>query len=114
MKLSSGQIARICHEANRAYCAATGDDSQPAWAEAPSWQVLSAVKGVEGILRGEILTPRQAHSSWCAEKFRTGWTYGAVKDPEAKTHPCLVMYEELPEEQQRKDALFFAIVRALA
>ena len=28
-------IAMICHEANRAYCAANGDESQPSWNEAP-------------------------------------------------------------------------------
>lgn len=43
-----------------------------------------------------------------------GWEYGPVKDPEAKEHPCLVPFSDLPREQQAKDFLFRAVVRALA
>ena len=32
----------------------------------------------------------------------------------AKTHPCMVPFDQLPEWQQKKDKLFLAIVRALA
>ena len=28
-----------------------------------------------------------------------------MKDPAAKTHPCMVPYADLPESQRRKDAL---------
>jgi hypothetical protein len=35
-------------------------------------------------------------------------------DEGTKTHPCLVPFADLPEDQQRKDALFIAIVQALA
>lgn len=35
-----------------------------------------------------------------------GWKYGPNKDFERKEHPCLVPYNELPEIQQRKDAVF--------
>jgi hypothetical protein len=40
--------------------------------------------------------------------------YGEVKDAVAKTHPCMVPYDDLPEFQRKKDALFLAIVRVLA
>jgi hypothetical protein len=38
-----------------------------------------------------------------------------VKNADATppTHPCLVPYAQLPAEQQRKDALFQAVVAAL-
>jgi hypothetical protein len=36
-----------------------------------------------------------------------------VKDPDAKTHPCILPYHELPLEQRLKDSLFMAIVHAL-
>lgn len=35
MALTALQIAQVCHEVNRAYCQALGDDSQPAWDDAP-------------------------------------------------------------------------------
>lgn len=108
------QIAKIVHEANRAYCQTLGDGSQVAWADAPQWQKDSAVNGVDGILNGTISRPEQSHESWLAEKARTGWKYGPVKNAETKEHPCFVAYSELPPEQQVKDALFFAIVRACA
>lgn len=48
-----------------------------------------------------------------AEKIKDGWVYGDVKDPELKTHPCLVPYNELPVEQKTKDTLFINIVHAV-
>ena len=47
------------------------------------------------------------------DKVKDGWVYGEVKDTIAKTHPCLVPFEQLPEFQQKKDKLFRAIVNAL-
>lgn len=105
-------IARIVHEANRAYCQTLGDDSQVSWDEAPDWQRESAVNGVEGIRSGRITKPEQSHESWLTEKQRTGWKYGPTKNADTKEHPCYVPYSELPPEQQVKDAIFFAIVRA--
>ena len=110
------QIAKIAHEANRAYCASRGDTSQSAWEAAPEWQRASAIKGVEFHLdahaSGETPAPSASHDSWLAEKRAAGWTYGPVKDADAKQHPCFVPYGELPIEQQLKDYLFGYIVAA--
>lgn len=112
------QIARIAHETNRAYCASIGDDSQPSWADAPQWQRDSAIKGVEFHLaahaKGETPAPSASHDSWLEEKRAAGWTWGAVKDPATKQHPCFVPYDELPIEQRLKDYLFGNIVAAFA
>ena len=108
------QIAKIVHEANRAYCETIGDTSQVSFEQAPDWPRESAVNGVEGILTGAITRPEQSHESWLAEKERTGWKFGPVKDAEKKEHPCFVPYDQLPPEQQAKDAIFFAIVQACA
>lgn len=111
--MKTEDIARICHEANRAYCRGIGDDSQAAWESAPDWQRASAVKGVEFTIANPSAPPSASHDSWLAEKAATGWKYGAVKNPDAKEHPCFVPYDELPVEQRRKDALFQAVVRAV-
>lgn len=106
------EIARVCHEANRAWQLATGDPApSPPWEEAPGWQRDSAIDGVVQALAGA--GPVRLHESWCTRKRQEGWRFGPVKDPEARTHPCLVSYEELPDEQRRKDSLFAAIVGAL-
>lgn len=104
--------ARAAHETNRAYCLALGDNSQPAWDEAPDWQRTSALNGVAGVLSGN--TPEQSHESWLAEKRDTGWKYGPVKDPVKKEHPCFVPYAELPPEQKAKDSVYVSVVRAMA
>lgn len=104
--------ARAAHEANRAYCLAIGDTSQPAWEDAPEWQRSSAANGVMGVLDGN--GPEQSHESWLAEKAATGWKYGAVKDPALKEHPCFVPYADLPPEQKHKDAVYVAVVGAMA
>lgn len=106
-------IAAICHEANRAYCESLGDHSQPLWVDAPDWQKESARKGVELHLSNPNAGAEASHESWMAEKVADGWVYGEVKDPAAKTHPCLVPFGELPVEQQVKDHIFRSIVHAL-
>ena len=106
------QIARICHEVNRAYCAGLGDHSQPAWDDAPQWQRESAMNGVRHIINHPDTTPEDSHRHWMAEKVATGWTYGPVKDPDLKQHPCMVPYNDLPPEQRMKDHLFIDVVRA--
>jgi hypothetical protein len=107
------KIAEVCHETNRAYCCTIGDDSQLPWAEAPEWQSKSAIDGVKHVLENPDAPPSASHDSWLAEKKVAGWKYGPVKDPEKKEHPCFVPYEDLPEEQKRKDTLFIAVVNAL-
>lgn len=106
-------IAKVCHEANRAYCAALGDVSQPAWDDAPKWQRKSAVAGVEFHLANPDASPSASHESWLAEKERDGWKYGPVKNPDAKEHPCFMPFSALPIEQQAKDVLFKSVVDAL-
>jgi hypothetical protein len=107
-------VAGIVHENNRAYCEAIGDNSQLPWGEAPEWQRLSALRGVAFILNNPDAGPGASHRSWLAEKEADGWVFGEVKDADAKTHPCMVPFEELPLEQQVKDHLFVGMVRTLA
>lgn len=106
-------IARIAHEANRAYCRALGDATRAAWEDAPDWQRDSAMSGVEAVLRG-TLSPEQCHEDWLEEKRTAGWVYGEAKDADAKTHPCMVPYADLPAAERAKDELFVAVVSATA
>lgn len=107
-------IARVCHEANRAYCAAHGDMSQLPWDEAPQWQRESAIKGVAFARSTPDARPSAQHEAWLADKAADGWKYGAVKDADKKEHPCFVPYDELPPFQRLKDHLFLGVVRALS
>lgn len=106
-------IAKVCHEANKAYCETIGDNTQLHWDDAPDWQRHSAINGVEFRIKNPEAGPDSQHVAWFNDKIKDGWKYGPVKDSEKKEHPCLVSYGELPEAQRAKDALFVGVVEAL-
>lgn len=102
-------LARVCHEANRALCYAQGDLSQPAWDDAPAWQRESAIEGVTHHLEANRVDADLSHDMWMKRKLEEGWKYGPVKDPDNKTHPCLLPRRFLSADQRLKDDLFVAI-----
>lgn len=105
------EVARFAHEVNRAYCLLLGDTSQVAWDDAPEWQRESAVMGVKHIQDNPDTTPAESHAGWLETKVADGWTFGLVKDAEAKKHPCMLPYDKLPPTQRSKDLLFITAVR---
>lgn len=110
-ELTDIQIAQVVHEANRALQIVLGETPTGHWMEIDQAMRMSAVDGVENVIDGA--TPPENHANWMNFRSKQGWTYGPVKDPEAKTHPCMVPYEYLPQQQKLKDYLFSAIVHAL-
>ena len=106
-------ISIACHEVNRAWCVAHNDLSQPPYEELDDEAKASSLAGVRGVLEDDN-TPEQSHQSWLAFKRAHGWTYGPVKDPERKLHPCMVAYDDLPHQQKYKDHLFVNTVRQMA
>lgn len=104
------QVAKKCHEINRAYCAAIGDTSQLPWDQAPEWQRQSAINGVQFHVEHPDAGPDASHNSWLEEKRRDGWKFGPVKNTDKKEHPCFVPYDQLPSEQKAKDYLFKGVV----
>lgn len=106
-------IARVVYEQNRAYCAALGDHSFGPWEEAPDWQKGTIIDGIQFHIDNPAAGESASHDNWMQYKLADGWTYGEVKDPEHKKHPCLVAFDHLPIEQQIKDRLFRNTVHAL-
>lgn len=107
-------IACVAHETNRAYCQALGDESIPAWEDAPDWMKQSAFDGIAYHLQNPDCTPEDSHKNWMAQKTRDGWVYGKEKDAQLKMHPCMVPYDQLPFEQRVKDYLFKSSVETMA
>jgi hypothetical protein len=107
------QIARVCHEANRAFCESIGDMSQPSWADAPEWQKSSAINNVRFHLANPNAPASSSHDTWLKDKVENGWKYGPVKNPDAKEHPSITAYEQLSPEEKAKDSLFKSVVDAL-
>ena len=46
---------------------------------------------------------KNVHEIWAQERIKQGWKYGEKRDDAKKNHPCLVPYEELPEEEKVYD-----------
>lgn len=110
--LDAEAVAALCHETVRHYRALRGEDPVPAWAKAPEWMRHSTRETVRAVMAGQ--DAGQVHDTLMARKAAEGWTYGPVRDNEAKVNPCLVPFGDLPEAQQAEDRLFVAIVNALA
>ncbi len=45
----------------------------------------------------------QVHDLWAKSRIEQGWTYGEKRDDDKRTHPGLVPYDELSEEEKDYD-----------
>jgi RyR domain len=50
----------------------------------------------------EILA-RHVHDTWVRMRLTQGWRNGPQRDDGKKEHPCLVPYDELPEDEKESD-----------
>jgi hypothetical protein len=46
---------------------------------------------------------RNAHDVWALQRLADGWSWGEQRCDTAKTHPCLVHYDELPDSEKVYD-----------
>ena len=54
-------------------------------------------------------SPEELHGGWMQAYFENGWVYGDNYNPELRTHPDLVPYEQLGQLEKDKDAVFVAL-----
>ena len=48
---------------------------------------------------------KNTHENWAKNKLDDGWVYGECIDVTKKTHPCLIEYENLREEEKHYDRI---------
>lgn len=111
--LSVRDIARVCHNVNRAYSKTLGETSLKPWDEEYEAQHKSLMTGVRNRIDNPGMTAEDAHTRWLEFKKSEGWVQGDVRDVAKKTHPNMVPYHLLPDAQQVKDVLFATIVDEL-
>jgi len=82
------------------------------WGEREEEFKLQLIKLIGDLVAGRRKFPdsKTAHDSWMRKYVEMGWQYGEVYDPEKKTHPDLVRYEELDPKERVKDDVFLALV----
>ena len=107
------RIARVMHEAVRAFQASLGQDAVPHWNSAPKWMHKASREAVTFKIENPDAPASAQHDQWMELKLKDGWTFGHEKDARKKTHPLLVPYNELPYEERQKDALVGAIISSL-
>jgi len=59
----------------------------------------------EGLLDNIELLAENVHETWSRKKMDDGWRYGPLADELNKTHPSLVPYEDLPENEKQYDRI---------
>ena len=112
-EVSFEDLCRMCHNAIGEIKRAAGEPSQVSWGNAEEWQKQSTSDQVEYHMRTPGSPPDMSHNKWMANKIKQGYKYGATVDNVAKTHNCLVQFEELPPIQQLKDSIIQVIVDSL-
>lgn len=110
------KIAKTCHQAKKAWFDSNGYEIHEDWDEL-DWLNSNQRQNTIAEVNFRLENPNSGydaqHNAWLEEKKKEGWIYGDVMDREAKTYPFIVPFEELPEFQKKKYALFCAIVDAL-
>ncbi len=46
---------------------------------------------------------KNVHEVWAQNRMEQGWTYGVERSDSLKQHPCLIPYDELPDEEKAYD-----------
>jgi ornithine carbamoyltransferase len=103
-------IAMMCHAGWVGYQIGTKQE----YNEIPSKeQMQSLIDGVHFFMNFPQATPEENHQNWMRKKIADGWKYGTTKDLVKKTHPDMIPFECLPEEEARKD-IMDNVVRKIA
>lgn len=46
---------------------------------------------------------KNVHETWAEGRIRDGWSWGLVRNDKLKQHPCLIDYDDLPENEKDYD-----------
>lgn len=62
---------------------------------------------------GVEIPAKELHDIWHANMIDMGWYYGPTYSFEQKLHPSMVPFDELPDDEKIKDAIWSGIIYAL-
>lgn len=106
--------AHAAHEANRAYSRTMPSGPvAPAWDTATNADRAAVRQTIYHLLANRSMTAAESHEIWVSTMTSLGWKRGKTKDYKAKTHPCLVAWDQLDFETQAKDVLVLKTAKAM-
>lgn len=102
--------AWFVYEAGRLQAIAVGALVPEPWSDRePTFrdQFLEVIEMMCGSNRQS--SPEELHDDWVKAYAAMGWVYGPQRDPERKTHPDLLPFNQLEPRERDKDAVFVAL-----
>jgi RyR domain len=104
MYFTDGQIAEAIHLMNGWLQEQFGDPyRQPPWPDAPQPMKDMVLALVRGYRAG--ISPQAAHERWVEAMEARGWRYGLRRSERDRTHPNMLPWGLLPQEQRLKDVM---------
>jgi hypothetical protein len=113
-KLKLSTITLLTYALCASCTIALGEPTPTDWNKLTDDDRQAYTNNVSAVIANPTIGPAAQHDKWLAEKQAEGWVYGENKDDEAKTHPLIVPFEELPVEVRIKDQLFHSTVLQLS
>jgi len=105
--------AKFCYEAARLHAMLLECPVVPKpWEERESDFKTQFIELVDDLCLGKRAFKdfEEAHDSWVRKYASMGWVFGKEYDPDKKTHPDLVPYEDLDPKEKVKDEVFLRLV----
>ncbi|MDE6305199.1 MAG: Ryanodine receptor Ryr [Muribaculaceae bacterium] len=64
---------------------------------------LSGIELPDRLMELAEMIARNVHDTWAVQRMAQGWTYGPQRDDNLHQTPCLVDYDDLPEDEKEYD-----------
>ena len=110
--MNTEQIAQIVHTAVNTFRLTIGEEDLGTWENLDEDRKQLTRNAVTRTVEYPNISPEDQHEIWAKEKREQGWTYGAEKCPKNLTHPSLIPYEQLSENEKIKDKLVTNTIKA--
>jgi len=107
-------IASIAHLALAALSDFAGEQNViHEFDQLPDAQKDGLIAGVDMLIANKDAGADARHNAWMENMLADGWKFSKKRSDEAKTHPRLVPFDQLPKKEIAKEKLLHAIVRAM-
>ena len=71
----------------------------------PDPKDLETIQLSDSLMNLSEFLAKNTHEVWAANRIADGWTFGDHRDDLHKKHPCLIPYDDLPDEEKKYDRL---------